>query len=121
VGTFRYPIRVARIDGTGAEALEPLVDTGATYTWIPRPVLDRLGIVPTTRRRLELADGTVIEREAGLAAIEINGERVYTVCIFGDADSTPLLGAVTLEEAGLAPDVVRQRLVPVVGLLMAAV
>jgi hypothetical protein len=45
---------------------------------------------------------------------------VFTLCIFGDPETTPLLGAVTLEECGLAPDPVHQRLIPVVGLLIAA-
>lgn len=120
VGTFRYPIQIASLDGAVQETLDALVDTGATYTWIPRPILSRLGIAPTTRRRLQLADGTVIEREAGQILVTIDGERVITLCIFGDPGTMALLGAVTLEECGLAPDPVRQRLIPVTGLLAAA-
>jgi len=117
MGTFRYPVRIGRLDGTAFEPVEALVDTGATYTWIPRPILERLGIVSTARRRLQMANGQIIDREAGLVLITVDGETVATTCIFGDADSLPLLGAVTLEACGLAPDPVRQRLVPVIGLL----
>jgi predicted aspartyl protease len=117
MGTFRYPIKIGRLDGSAFETVEALVDTGATYTWIPRPMLERLGIAPTARRRLQMANGQVIEREAGLVLVAVDGETVATMCIFGDPDSLPLLGAVTLEECGLAPDPIRQRLVPVVGLL----
>ena len=120
VGTFRYPIRVERLDGSASETVEALVDTGATYTWIPQPVLERLEVAPTTRRRLQLADGNIIEREAGQIRITVDGESVFTLCIFGDPETMPLLGAVTLEEFGLAPDPVRQRLIPVVGLLAMA-
>ena len=119
MGTFHCPVRVGRLDGSASETVEALVDTGATYTWIPRPFLERLGIAPTKRRRLQLADGSIIEREAGQILITIDGESVFTLCIFGDADSMPLLGAVTLEECGLAPDPLRQRLIPVIGLLAA--
>jgi predicted aspartyl protease len=116
MGTFRHPVRVGRLDGSAFETLEALVDTGSTYTWVPRPVLERLGIAPTTRRRLELADGSIVERTAGQVLITVDGETVFTLCIFGDPDSMALLGAVTLEECGLAPDPLRQQLVPVIGL-----
>ena len=117
MGPFRYPIGVARLDGSAPETIEALVDTGATYTWIPRQTLDRLGIAPTGRRRLQLADGQIIERESGLVLVTVDGITVATTCIFGDPGSLPLMGVVTLEECGLALDPVRQRLIPTVGLL----
>jgi predicted aspartyl protease len=61
MGTFRYPIKIGRLDGSAFETVEALADTGATYTWIPRPVLERLGIPAADRRELQLADGSVIE------------------------------------------------------------
>ncbi len=120
MGTFRYPIRIGRLDGSAFEQVDALVDTGATYTWIPRATLDRLGISPTDRRQLQLADGSLIEREIGLALTTVDDRTVATICIFGDEGTRPLLGAVTLEELGLAPDPVRQRLIPVVGYLATA-
>lgn len=118
MGTFRHPIRVGRLDGTTFETLEALVNTGATWSWIPRPILDRLGIHATDRRRLQMASGQIVERDSGWALITAAGVTVPTICIFGDAESIPLLGAVALEECSLAPDPVRQRLVPVVGLAL---
>lgn len=119
MGTFRHPIRVGRLDGTSSETIEALVDTGATWTWIPRPILDRLAIPPTDHRRLQMANGQIVERESGWALVTAEDVTVPTICIFGDPDSIPLLGAVTLEECSLAPDPVRQRLVPVIGLALA--
>jgi predicted aspartyl protease len=116
--TFRYPVRVGRLDGTASEIIEALVDTGATYTWIPRPVLDRLAIPATDRRRLQMANGQIVERESGWVLLTADGVTVPTICIFGDPDSIPLLGAVTLEECSLAPDPLRQRLVPVIALAL---
>ena len=42
MGTFYHPIRLGRLDGSAFETVEALVDTGATWTWIPRPILDWL-------------------------------------------------------------------------------
>jgi clan AA aspartic protease len=120
VGTFLHPVRLGRLDGSRWEDIDALVDTGSTYTWIPRPLLNRLGIPPTDFRRLQMADGRVIEREAGLALITVRNRTVATLCIFGDVESMPLLGAVSLEELGFAADPVQQRLVPVVGYALAS-
>lgn len=82
-------------------------------------MLDRLGIQSMDTRRIQMADGRVIEREIGSILVTVDGKTVPTLCIFGDATSTPLLGAVTLEECGLAPDPVAQRLIPVIGYALA--
>lgn len=119
MGTFYYPIRVGPLDGSTFETIEALVDTGATWMWIPRPILDKLGIPAADRRRLQMANGEIVERESGMVLITADGVTVATICIFGDPDSIPLLGAVALEECGLAPDPVRQRLVRIVGLALA--
>ncbi len=118
MGIFRYPIVIHSLDGTRKHIVEALVDTGSTYTWIPRSVLEELGYQAKLRRKLRLADGRVIEREGAEVVVEIDGARLTTVVIFGDPDTEPLLGAVTLEQFSLAPDPVAQRLVPVEALLM---
>lgn len=115
MGTFLHPVRLGRLNGSRWEDIDALVDTGSTYTWIPRPLLNRLGIPPTDSRRLHMADGRVIEREAGLALITVRDSTVATLCIFGDVESMPLLGAVSLEELSVAVDPVQRRLVPIIG------
>lgn len=118
MGTFRCRIELGAVGGTRYEAIEALVDTGATYTWIPRPVLERLGITPTISRRVKLADGRIIEREGAQVPVRFDGEMLSTICLFGDEGSEPLLGSVTLEEFGLGVDPVNRQLIPVVALLM---
>ena len=115
---FRVTIEVQGARGDGFEPLEALVDTGATWTWIPRDILARLGYTPTLRRSLQTADKRIIERDAGEVPIRIGDETLTSLCIFGDEGSQALLGAVTLEGFSLAPDPVNERLVPVVGMLM---
>ncbi len=46
MGHFRVIVQVAKGAGERFESIETLVDTGATYTWIPRDVLQRLGVPP---------------------------------------------------------------------------
>lgn len=118
MGTFRCNIELGSADQSRFERVEALVDTGATYTWIPRPILDRLGVQPLFKRQLKLADGRIIEREAAQVPIRIDSQVLVTICVFGDPGSEPLLGAVTLEEFSLGADPLNQRLVPVVSLLM---
>jgi clan AA aspartic protease len=118
MGTFRYPVTLLSLDRTQRVTLEMLVDTGATYTWVPEPVLQQLGYQPTFRRRLRLANGQIIERSGCEAVVEIDGNALTTIVLFGDPASEPLLGAVTLEQFSLAPDPVAQRLIPIEALLM---
>jgi len=118
MSVFRVTIEVQDAKGDGFEPLEALVDTGATWTWIPRDILARLGYTATLKRSLRTADNRIIERGAGWIHLRIGQETSPSLCIFGDEGSEILLGAFTLEGFSLAPDPVSERLVPVVGLLM---
>ena len=120
MGSFRYRVEIGSQQGQAFEALDALVDTGATYTWIPRPVLEKLGIVPAFKRDFLLADGRTIQRDVAQVVARIDGQSLYTLCIFGDEGSEPLLGVVTLEEFGLGVDPVNRRLIPVPGFLTKA-
>jgi len=42
------------------EKLEFLVDSGAIYSVVPTPILERLGIRPLSHQEFRLADGTKI-------------------------------------------------------------
>jgi clan AA aspartic protease len=120
VGTFHATIEIGDPQGERYEALEALVDTGSTYTWAPRDLLQQLGVQPIGRREFETADGRVIERDVAQTWVRYDGRAHITFVVFGDEGSSPLLGAYTLEGFGLAPDPVRRRLVPVRGLAMKA-
>jgi len=99
--------------------LSMLVDSGAFYTWVPRPVLDALGVRPHARQTFAMAGGTRIERDLGRASARIDGRDEVTHVVFGDANTSPLLGAYTLEGFALAVDPVHRRLLPVALLPMA--
>ena len=57
MGHFHVSVQVSHRAGGRFEPLNALVDTGATYTWIPRDVLEGLGIVPEDQWPFVLADG----------------------------------------------------------------
>ena len=82
-----------------------LVDTGAFYSIIPRTILADLGIAPSFRSRLRLADGSIIERDGGDVYVHYPGRRVMpTSIVFGEPSDEPVLGVHTLEGLGLQID-----------------
>ncbi|HAZ31408.1 MAG TPA: hypothetical protein DCY61_01705 [Dehalococcoidia bacterium] len=113
MGTFFQTIEIAASLSGPFEAIEVLVDTGASYTWIPSPALSRLDTVPLFREQFILADGSIIEREATQIVVRLKDRSLFTICIYGDEGSMPLLGAVTLEEFGLGVDPINKRLIRV--------
>ncbi len=117
MGSFRVPIEVGDPESQRFEPMEALVDTGATYTWVPRSVLGRLGLQPAEERAFVLVDGRQVMYGIVWAVVRLNGKAQPTLVIFGDEGTEPLLGVVTLEEFGLGVDAVNQRLIPTPGLL----
>ncbi len=120
MGTFRASIEIADSQRGRYEAIEAMVDTGATYTWVPRDVLARLGVEPEFRRQFITADGRAIERDMAETRVRYDGQERTTMVVFGDDGSMPLLGAYTLEGLGLAADPVGKRLIPVPGYALGA-
>ena len=112
MGTFKWSLRVASMDGHRSREIEATVDTGAAYTTLPGNLLRELGVEPMDKRRFLLADGRRIWMDIGHAWAIIDGESVVTLVVFGEDDAPPLLGAYTLEGLALAVDPVEQRLVP---------
>lgn len=111
MGTFFHPITLISPAGQ-RETIEAIVDTGAAYTTIPRPILERLGIRPHRTVRLRLASGQVVEWELGRVLAELDGLQEETLCVFGTGDAPPMIGAYTLEGFALGVDPVGPRLVP---------
>ena len=120
MGTFQVEIEIGDPDGQRYERVLTLVDTGSTYTVLPRSLLERLGVEAHTRDKFRLADGRVVEEDIGRTWVRVDGRSEITLVVFGEEGSRSLLGAYTLEGFRLAPDPVGRRLISVEGLLMAA-
>ena len=118
MGTFRVTVEIADPRGQQFEALEMLVDTGATFTKAPRELLERLGVPVESVYTAELADGNCVERTRGRAVIRLEGKEFPTPVTFGEEGEQSLLGAMALEDAMLAVDPHSMKLIPVDALEM---
>ncbi|MBI3821519.1 MAG: aspartyl protease family protein [Planctomycetes bacterium] len=87
-----------------------LVDTGATDCMAPAAALKRAGIRRRGRKVCELANGSTVEYDFGLAEIEFMGEITSGRVIFGPDDCEPLLGVTVLESAGIVVEPATQSL-----------
>ena len=112
MGTFKWPLRVSSLDGQRMRDIEATVGTGSVYTVLPTVLLRELGIEPTGRDRILLADGRRVELDYGQACATIDGDSVITLVVFGEDDAPALLGTYTLTGLALAVDPTEQRLVP---------
>ncbi len=118
MGTFRVRVEVGDPEGKRFQAVEALVDTGATNTTLPASLLESLGVTPYTTTLFELADGRELELGVGRTWVRVDGQQEFTQVVFASEETEPILGAVTLEEMGLAVDPVKRRLQPVRKYLM---
>ena len=118
MGTFSVNIEIGDAQGSRFETVNALVDTGTSYSWVPRGCLERLGVLPQDRWKFEIAGGQIIDRDVAETIVRYDGETRTTIMVFGDEGSSPLLGAYALEGFRLAADPVNRRLVRVRGLAM---
>lgn len=78
-----------------------LVDSGATYSLLPKNVWRKIGLQPKRTMSFSLADGTLVERAISEAFISLPQGEAHTPVILGEEGDEALLGVVTLEILGL--------------------
>jgi predicted aspartyl protease len=89
-----------------------MVDTGSEYNWVPRTLLEELGIEPVRVDRFETADGRVLERQVGFAWLFAGDRSAIAAVVFAEPKDLVLLGAHGLEGLNLRIDLGRKELVP---------
>ena len=82
----------------------------ATDSMAPAKALRKAGIHPVGKMAYELADGSTVEYEFGLAVIEFMGDITSGRVIFGPEGTEPLLGVTALESVGIVVDPRSQKL-----------
>jgi clan AA aspartic protease len=92
------------------ESLDFLIDSGAIYSVVPTPILERFGLKPLSEHEFRLADGTKIRRKKGWALFKYRDKIGVADVIFGEEGDSVLLGALTLEALGLALDPIKREL-----------
>lgn len=112
MGVFNWQVTISSLNGQQSRNIEAMVDTAAGYTVAPAHLLRELGIAPLRKGVFGMGDGRRIEMDIGEARATIDGTSVTTIVVFGDDNTSALLGAYTLEGLGLAVDPLGQRLVP---------
>ena len=93
---------------------DALVDTGASFSWISRTRLERLGIVPSRTIPFRAIDGRLLERDIAIAYVASNGYTAPDVVVMAEEGEVEVMGAHSIEGLGLAADPVQKRLVPTV-------
>ena len=113
VSTFKadFVIR-SRVDTGRSETLSGVVDTGASYTVVPAPILDELGVEREQSINFTLADGSKRDLDIGWVQMELEGRMGHVYVVFGPDNSPILLGAMALETFALAADAKNRRLIP---------
>ncbi len=92
------------------DTLDFLIDSGAIYSVVPTPILEKYGLKPLGEHEFRLADGTRIQRKKGWAFFRYGNKVGVADVIFGEEGDSVLLGVLTLEALGLALDPIRREL-----------
>ena len=103
--------KVGRPDKRGRSIEERfLVDTCVVYTVLPEKIWRALKLKPQRTVEFTLADGTFITRGVSECRFTIGEQSATSPVVLGQADDSPLLGAVTLETIGLIATTQSQRI-----------
>ncbi|MEM3430481.1 MAG: aspartyl protease [Candidatus Bathyarchaeia archaeon] len=83
--------------------VEGVVDTGAIYPVVGRMLLESIDLKPVERRRFR-AFGGYVEKDVGVAEVELMGRNGGITVIFGEEEDVATLGVTDLEALGLEVD-----------------
>jgi len=110
MGLTYVRIRVSKGARGLSRTVRVLVDTGATYTMLPRRLLESLGAKRSETIQVRLADGRPASRDLGPAYVRYGRHETATWVLFGESGDATVLGALTLEELRLQVDPRSRRL-----------
>ncbi|MEM2153223.1 MAG: hypothetical protein QXS79_04900 [Candidatus Bathyarchaeia archaeon] len=88
------------IEPSFKEDLELIVDTGAILPWIPREVLERIGVKPVLRKVFKTIEGKPIERSTSFARIKYGEHETVVEVVMAEEGDAAVLGVVALESMG---------------------
>ncbi|MGL4512665.1 MAG: retroviral-like aspartic protease family protein [Lacipirellulaceae bacterium] len=114
MGTFSVPCRITNVVDRSRSVDLPsmLVDTGSEYTWVPRGLLEQLGIALEKKDlAFTMANGEQITRSVGFAIVAAEGRFTVDEVVFAEPGDLLLLGARSLEGLSLMVDARQKKLV----------
>ena len=87
----------------GSEKVKALVDTGATYSMLPLPLVKKLEVIETPfTEEVKLTDGSMKSMHVGLCYLEIANRRIVSKPLIGGDE--PLVGVLDMEALGIKVD-----------------
>src|SRR5713101_5326527 len=111
MGQFSVRVTISHpSDPARNEEVRLIVDTGATLSWVPREIIERLGVPRLRRRLFLLADGRTIERDTAGTLVKLDGSEANVTVVVAEAGDGHLLGATALGTLGFAVDPVNLKL-----------
>jgi aspartyl protease family protein len=100
-----------KIFGPGGSAEHTsMVDTGATFTKIPKSVAEKVGTKTRRKVLVQLSTGGLIERDLGYFETELEGVRDIVPVTVASEDEPTVIGYSTLEILGFKVDPSRRKL-----------
>lgn len=105
MGHVRVNVRIAHPNrrDNPLDVEKALVDTGATWTVIPREIAERPGLEIIGRKRVPTADAEV-QLDHSFAYVEYEGRESVGDVVISDTYPGVLIGVLTLEGMALAVD-----------------
>ncbi|MEM6754203.1 MAG: retroviral-like aspartic protease family protein [Cyanobacteria bacterium P01_C01_bin.38] len=88
-----------------------LVDTGATRLCLPGDIITKLGLPLESEIDVKTAAGICKTRLFKRASITVEGRKGEFTCTELPGGEDALLGVIPMEELGLQPDLINQRLI----------
>jgi len=98
MGETRIRFRV--YNGERFVELEGIVDTGATFTKIPKAAASTIGLQAKYRAEVMLGDGRIVLRDLAVGEVEVEGVKRPVPVAIGEDEETPVIGYTTLEILG---------------------
>lgn len=82
------------------EGIELLVDIGATLPWIPRKILEKIGVEPIGKKKFKTISDEISERQVSFARIGYGESEAIVEVVMAEEGDSPVLGVVALENMG---------------------
>jgi hypothetical protein len=84
----------------------------AQLSWIPREIIERIGVASEMEIAFQVADGRELTRPVGPVKMTIDGGSLTLPVAFCEAGEEAVLGVTVLEVHGFAVDPIEMKLVP---------
>jgi predicted aspartyl protease len=94
-------------------AVDCLVDARSDLSWLPKEVLEGIGVMPRKSRSFRMADGKLLSRQVGYVILSCGEFETSDEVVYAEPGDMKLLGVRALEGFGAMADPIGHRLIAV--------